>query len=225
LKKIQIIFSLLVLFCITETKAQKVQPTWSISTDFGALRSQKEQQRFWTVGHTIKGEMHITKRTGPYAWVSYFFNGKFKNSLTAEAKSPSTSPQSFAFRNDAKMKLKEFSIGWKHYLKGSCDNYKTWNLYGMAGFGIIGGNIENTFNTPVDTALYNSPVLVGKSRFKRLTVDLGLGWEVPVTSDIFLYNDWKVWIPTSDYPSAYILSNRYIPLIASVHVGIRVYFE
>jgi hypothetical protein len=52
-----------------------------------------------------------------------------------------------------------------------------------------------------------------------------MGWEVPLTGEIFLYNDLKVWIPSSDYPTAYILTNRYAPLIASVHVGVRVYFE
>jgi hypothetical protein len=123
------------------------------------------------------------------------------------------------------MSLKEFSIGWKHYFKGDCNITKSWSLYGIAGFGIIGGKIKNTFQANIDTSLYATPVLNGESRFKRLTADLGMGWEAPVTGEIFLYNELKVWIPTSDYPSKYLLNNSYVPLIASFHIGVRVYFE
>ena len=201
------------------------QTTWSIGTDFSAIRNFKKDQQFWNVGHTVRSEVHLTKRDGAYAWVSYFIPGKFKNDLVAEAKSPATAPQTIAFRNKANMSLKEFSIGWKHYFKGDCGIDKKWNLYGLAGFGIIGGKIKNTFQTTIDTSLYNTPILNGESRFKRLTADLGMGWEAPLTGDIILYNELKVWIPTSDYPNKYLLNNRYVPLIASFHFGIRVYFE
>lgn len=177
------------------------------------------------MGHTIRGEAHLTKRDGPYAWVSYFIAAKFNNDLAAEAKSVTTSPQTIRFRNKANMSLKEFSIGWKHYFRGDCSITKPWSLYGIAGFGIIGGRIKNTFPANIDTSLYATPVLNGESRFKRLTADLGMGWEVPVTGEIILYNELKVWIPTSDYPSKYLLNNSYVPLIASFHFGIRVYFE
>jgi hypothetical protein len=222
LLKSSIVISSVLLFLFHYVSAQS---TWSLSTDFGALRSLKENQQFWTMGHTIKGEMHVTKKSGPYAWVSYFFRSQFKNNLLAEAKSSATTPSSFSFRNNARMSITEFSLGWKHYLKGSCDNFKTWNLYTTAGFGLIGGKVLNSFDSPVDTSLYKTPLLSGEASFKRLAVDLGLGWELPVTGEIFLYNDWKAWIPASDYPSPYLLSNRYAPLIVSFHMGIRVYFD
>ena len=198
---------------------------WSITTDFSAIRNFKTDQQFWSVGHAIRGEAHFTKRDGPYASVSYFIPGKFNNDLAAEAKLSSTMPQTIAFRNKANMNVKQFSIGWKHYFKGACNIDKSWGLYGMAGFGIIGGKVKNNFQTTIDTSLYNTPILNGESRFKRLTIEIGGGWEVPVTSDLFLYNELKVWIPSSDYPSKYLVNNGYIPLIASFHFGIRVYFE
>jgi hypothetical protein len=201
------------------------QTTWSIATDLNAIRSFKTDQRYWSAGLTIRGEAHITKKDGPYAWVSYFIPGKFRNNLLAEAKSTATIPQTIAFRNQANMSIKEFSIGWKHYFKGDAYKEGTWNLYGMAGFGIIGGKIKNIFQTVIDSSLYDTPIINGESRFKRLTIDLGAGWETLVSGDLYLYNELKLWIPTTDYPNKYLLANNYTPLIASFHIGIRVYFE
>ena len=123
------------------------------------------------------------------------------------------------------MSIKQVDIGWKHYFKGDCNKERSWSLYGLAGFGIIGGKVKNEFQANIDTSLYNAPILNGESRFKRLTLDVGAGWETLLSGDIFIYSELKVWIPTSDYPSKYLLSNRYVPLIASVHFGIRIYFE
>ena len=201
------------------------QTTWSVTTDFSAIRNFKSQQQFWSVGHTIRGELHLTKRDGPYAWVSYFIPGKFNNNLVAEAKSSTTTPQTIAYRNKANINVKQISIGWKHYFKGKCDNERSWNFYGMAGFGVVGGKVKNDFLTAIDTSLYHTPILNGESRFKRLTIDLGAGWEAPVTGDLMFYNELKVWIPSSDYPSKYLLNNGYVPLIASFHLGIRFYFD
>jgi len=137
------------------------QTTFSIATDISAVRNQKTNQQFWTAGNTIKGEIHLTKKDGPYMWVSYIIAGKFKNRLSAEAISPSTSPQSIAFINTAKMNLKQVSIGWKHYFKGGSNTDDNWSLYGMAGFGIIGGRVNNSFQTTIDTSLYAVPVING----------------------------------------------------------------
>lgn len=219
--------NILIVFIATSLFTARLysQTTWSIATDFSAIRSFKTNQQFWGIGHTLRGEAHLTKRDGPYAWVSYFFRAKFKNDLFAQAKSSSTLPQTIAFHNKANMSIKQFSIGWKHYFKGSCDIEKSWNLYGMAGFGVIGGKVKNTFQTTIDTAFYNTPILSGESRFKRLTIDLAGGWETPVSGDIIFYNEVKVWIPTSDYPSKYLVANGYAPLIASFHIGVRIYFD
>lgn len=201
------------------------QTTFSIATDLSAVRNQKTNQQFWTAGNTIKCEIHLTKKDGPYAWVSYIIPAKFKNSLSADAKSPATSPQSIAFVNKAKMNIKQVSIGWKHYFKGGSNTDVNWSLYGMAGFGIIGGNVSNNFQTAIDTSVYTVPVINGTSRFKRLTADLGLGWEFPISGDLIIYNDLTVWVPASDYPSKYLVANDKAPMILSFHFGLRIFFD
>ena len=220
-KKFIILFFLLVLSVINVN----AQITWSLATDFSLIRSQKETQRFWIAGHTIKADMHITPKSGPYVLVSYFLNAKFHNDLTADAKSSTTTPQSISFRNNSKLDLNHLSIGWKHYIMGQCNKEEGWSLYGTAGFGVSGGRIENTFAPAVDTALYQVPLLYGSSRFKRLTFDAGLGWDFQISGDIYLYNEFNVSIPTSDYPTKYLVSNGYVPLLFSVNVGLRVYFD
>ena len=201
------------------------QTAFSIATDLSAVRNQKANQQFWTAGNTIKGEIHLTKKHGPYMWVSYIIAGKFKNRLSAEAISPSTSPQSLAFTNKAKMNLKQVSIGWKHYFKGGSNTDDSWSFYGLAGFGIIGGSVSNSFQTAIDTSLYTVPVINGSSRFKRLTADLGLGWEIPISGDLIIYNELTAWVPASDYPSKYLVANNKAPMIVSFHLGLRIYFD
>jgi hypothetical protein len=205
--------------------AASSQNTFSIATDLSAVRNQKTNQHFWTAGHTIRGEIHLTKKDGPYAWISYIVPGKFKNSLSAAAKSTTTSPQSIAFVNKAKMNIKQVSIGWKHYFKGGSNTDDNWSLYGMAGFGVIGGHVSNSFQALIDTSLYTTPVINGASRFKRLTADLGAGWEFPISGELILYNELTVWIPASDYPSKYLVANDKAPMIAAFHFGLRIFFD
>ena len=143
----------------------------------------------------------------------------------ASAKLPATSPQQINYVNKAEMRFKQFSLGWKHYLKGAFNSEDKWNLYGYAGFGLMLGRVVNNHSLTIDTSLYNVPVRSGKANFKRLTVDLGLGWEVPLSSDIFFYNEARVWIPTTDYPSNYLLVNKNAPLVASLNFGIRILFD
>ena len=201
------------------------QSTFSISTDLSLVRNQKKTQQFWTAGNTIKFEVHLTKKDGPYAWVSYIIPAKFKNNLSAIAKSSTTTPQSIAFVNRAKMEFKQVSFGWKHYFKGGSTTDDKWSLYGMAGFGIMGGNVSNNFLTAIDTSLYKAPLINGASRFKRLTADLVLGWEFPISGELVLYNDVSVWVPASDYPSKYLLANAKSPMIVGLHFGLRIYFD
>jgi hypothetical protein len=160
-----------------------------------------------------------------YAWLSYYSNGKFHNDLIATAKSSTTNPQQISFVNNALMRYKHISIGWKHYLKGAFDNEGSWNLYGYAGFGLMLGRIQNSYSSIIDTANYSVPVNSGKSNFKRLTADLGLGWEIMLGGDIYFYNEARAEIPTSDYPSPYLFLNRNAPLMASVNAGIRIVFN
>ena len=201
------------------------QPKLSISNDLGLQHSFKKEQRYWAGGHTIHLHLHFTPKEGAYSWISYYSVGKFSNDIMASAKLPATSPQQINYVNKAEMRFKQFSLGWKHYLKGAFNSEDKWNLYGYAGFGLMLGRVLNNHSLTIDTSLYNVPVRSGKANFKRLTLDLGLGWEVPLSSDIFFYNEARVWIPTTDYPSNYLLVNKNAPLVASLNFGIRILFD
>jgi len=213
----------LFLICLAVSSfAQPIQ--FSIATDLGLQRSFKKGQQYWAGGHTAQAQFHFTPKDGAYAWVSYYTNGKFSNNVTATAKSAVTVPQQITYVNYAVMRFKQFSIGWKKYLKGAYNIEEGWNIYGYAGFGLLLGRIENTHSVSIDTAVYQVPVRTGKANFKRLTLDLGLGWEVPLGADVFLYAEGRAWIPTTDYPSKYIFVNDNAPLAGMVNVGIRILF-
>ena len=198
---------------------------WSIATDLNLQHNFKKEQRFWAAGHTVQFQFHYTKHDGAYAGVSYHSVGNFTNHVTATAKSPFTIPSAINYTNEAKMRFKQISVGWKHYLKGWAGDEDNWNLYGCAGFGLLLGRVQNVHSTHIDTFLYHVPVLNGISNFKRLTLDLCLGWETNLGGAIFFYNEVKCWIPTTDYPSPYIFVNRDAPLVASIHFGIRILFD
>ncbi len=115
-------------------------------------------------------------------------------------------------------------MGWKHYLKGAYNAEEGWNLYGYAGFGLMFGVAENTHSINIDSASYVIPVLQGKDKFKRLTFDLGLGYEIPLGGDIYLYMEGRTLIPTTDYPSRYLFINENAPWFGSVNGGLRILF-
>lgn len=200
------------------------QTRFSIATDLVLQRNFKKGQQFWGGGHTVQTQFHFTPKDGAYALVSYYTNGKFSNNVTATAKSPVTLPQQVNYVNNAVMRFKQVSIGWKKYLKGTFDIEEGWNLYGYAGFGLILGRVENTHSVAIDTSVYQVPVRSGKANFKRLTLDLGLGWEAPLGSEVFLYAEGRVWIPTTDYPSKFIFVNDNAPLVGMISAGIRILF-
>jgi hypothetical protein len=197
---------------------------FSLATDLGIQRNFKPEQQFWAFGQTVHLHFHLTRRDGIYTWFAYFSNGKFHNDLAATAKSPSTAPATIPFINNASMRIKSFSVGWKKYLKGSFDAEKKWNLYAFAGFGLVPGRVINTQNVSIDTANYTTPVLNGRANFKRLTLDLGLGVEFPVGGDFFLYTEVKTLIPASDYPSKYIFINNNAPFTGMLSGGLRLLF-
>jgi len=216
--------SLLVL-CISYQPAFS-QVRVSVATDISAQRSLKEDQRFWALGQNIVFDWHFSSKGTAYGLISYYSVGKFKNSLTATAKSPTTSPQEIGFTNDAEVRFHQISIGWKQYLVGKFDAEIKWNLYTITGFGLLFGKANNSFSMVIDTSLYNPPAypVSGKGHFKRLTFDLGLGWEIPVSAAAFVYSEGKIWIPTTDYPSKYLLVNDNAPLVAILSVGLRILF-
>jgi hypothetical protein len=198
----------------------------SIATDLSVQRSFKKDQRFWALGQDIVIDWHFTPKGGAYGSICYYSNGKFDNPLTAPAKSPSTLPQQIFFTNYAKLRLEQISIGWKHYFVGTSDAEKQWNLYGLSGFGLIFGKVVNAYSVAVDTSLYDAPAqpINGKGHFKRLTFDLGLGWEIPLAGEVYLYSEGRVWIPTTEYPSKYLFANNNAPFAAMVTGGLRVLF-
>jgi hypothetical protein len=218
LKRNQIILFFCFLVCHA---AFSQQPRFSLATDGSILRSFKKGQRYWSFGQTVNFNFHFTAKDGAYAWISYYSDGKFRNELTASAKQSTTTPQQINYHNDAHLRFKHISIGWKKYLKGTFDAEKSWSLYGYAGFGLMMGRIENTQSVPVDSSLYTVPVLSGKANFKRLTFDLGLGCEFPIGADVYLYFETRTLVPTTDYPSHYLFINRKAPLTAALNAGIR----
>ena len=198
----------------------------SVATDISIQRSFKKSQRFWTFGQTVVIDWHATPKDGPYALVCYYSNGNFKNQLSAVAKSPTTTPREIFFANSAQVRLEQISLGWTHYFVGSSDAEKNWSLYGTAGFGLIFGRATNTFSIAVDTSLYTPPAqpIAGSGHFKRLTLDLALGWEIPLGGDLFFYSQAKAWIPTTEYPSKYLFVNNNSPFVAMVNAGLRILF-
>ncbi|HEY6062328.1 MAG TPA: hypothetical protein VIV35_01895, partial [Chitinophagaceae bacterium] len=186
-------------FLICFSVACFAQTQFSIATDLGLQRSFKKGQQYWAGGHTVQVQFHFTPKEGAYMWASYYTNGKFSNQVTATAKSSVTVPQQNNYVNNAVMRFKQISIGWKKYLKGTFNMEEGWNIYAYAGFGLILGRVVNTHSVYIDTVVYQVPVRMGKANFKRLTADLGLGWEVPLGADIFFYAEGRAWIPTTDY--------------------------
>jgi hypothetical protein len=185
----------------------------------------KKEQRYWAVGQTVHAHFHFTKKEGAYAWIAYYSIGKFENNLSATAKSTGTTPQQINYVNNAEMRFKHFSVGWKHYFKGDPEIEENWSLYGYGGFGLLLGRVINRHSTNVDTSMYNLPVLRGEANFKRLTLDIGLGWETPIGGTTYFYNEFRLWIPTTDYPSNHIFVNRRAPLVASLNFGLRILFD
>ena len=201
------------------------QPTnFSISTNLEGQYNLRDGQHFGAFGHAVKAHFHFSPRDGIYISGSYYSNGKFSNNIIAQARSSTTTPQQIAVRNNSLMRLKQLSIGWQRYLKGSFQAEGGWNLYGFAGFGIMPGKIENTFSRSIDTTAYSLPVKPGEGKFKRLTFDIGTGIEVPIGGDFFLYSEGKLWIPASDYPTKFLLVNENAPLLIMLGVGVRILF-
>lgn len=201
------------------------QIRFSISPDISLMRNFSPGQKFWALGETVQGNVHFSSKETMYAWVTYYTPGKFKNNFTADAKSAAASPLTIPFRSTSKWRNNEFSIGWKHFIRGTCDQEDAVNIYGMAGFGLMFTKVENIFSPSVDTSQYTAPLLPGTSKFYRLTFDLGVGAEYPLGADFFIYSDLRTWIPTSDYPSKYLFSNKNVPLPFMISAGLRILFD
>jgi len=202
------------------------QARFSLASDVSLLRNFDGQQKFTAVGQTIIPQWHFDKKNTLYLWFSYHSNGKYRSTLTATAKSPSTIPQSFNFTNNSEMRLRQFSAGLKRYFIGDYEKSSDFNLYGMAGFGLIFGNASNNFSTAVDTALntVQNGVVQGSGDFKRLTFDITGGAEFPVAFEIYIYTEIRLYIPTTSYPNNYLLKNSSAPFVGTINLGLRIPF-
>jgi hypothetical protein len=203
------------------------QPVFSIGTDVSLLRNMSPDQHFFAIGQTVKGEIHFTKKESGYAWISYYTNGNLRNRATATANDSTTQPAVMNYTVYSRLRYRQISLGWKHYFKGGYDAEMTWNLYGLAGFGLLLGRAVNSYSQPIDTVKYSSPLhpTSGTGDFKRLTFDIGLGTEIPLGSTIYLYTELRSWLPTSDYPSTYLINNNHLPLTLLLNGGIRVLID
>jgi len=200
---------------------------FSISTDASLLRNLNRRQKFWAFGQTVHLNFPLSEKDAVYAWISYYTPGKFKNNFVAVAKDPLFSPQQVSYTAYSALRYRQLSIGWKHYFTGAYNEELDWSIYGLAGFGMLIGKATNTYDRPVDTASYQvqSPA-EGSGNFKRLTFDVGLGVDFPVSTGVFLYTELRTWIPTTRYPSTYLYKDNYhIPALAIVNLGIRLLIE
>jgi hypothetical protein len=217
-------FTILCFFSLFAVPVFAQFPRFSFSTDVGALRSFREDQRYWVVSHMTHLTFNFNPRDALSLWIGYTSDGKFHNDLVAGAKSSTTVPQQISYRNNAELRFKHFSMGWKRWIKGNFVLEEGVNIYGYGGFGLMMGRIFNSHDPFIDTILYNVEVSSGGDNFKRLTFDIGVGLETPIGNDLFLYGDGRVLIPTTDYPSKYLFVNNNAPFVAMLSLGVRIIF-
>jgi len=202
----------------------RAQIRLSVAADVSLMRNFSPKQKFWALGETVQFNFHFSAKESGYAWITYYTPGKFRNNFIAAAKSSTTFPSTIPFKASAKWRSNEISLGWKHYFKGSFDAESDYHLYSIAGFGLMFTKVENNFAPDIDTSQYTTPTLAGNSEFYRLTIDLGGGVEFPIGGNFFIYGDARTWIPTSDYPSPYLHSNKNVPLPFMISGGLRILF-
>ena len=217
----------LIFFFLLSNSCLFAQIKFSAATDVSILHNFDPQQKFTVIGQTVLPQWHLDKKNTVYAWLLYHANGKYENTLIATAKAPGTQPQTISFTNQSTMRLRQISFGFKRYLVGSFDHLEKFNLYVAGGFGVMYGHASNTFSTNIDTALYTVQYNVahGSGDFKRLTFDITGGAEFPVSYEIFIYSEIRMYIPTTDYPSSYLMNNSHAPFLGSINLGIRIIFN
>ena len=215
----------LILLIITTANA-RAQPKVSFATDVSVMANFSPKQQFFAIGQTIQFNFHFTPKTSFYSWFIYYSPGKFENDCKAIAKSPSITPPEINYEVKGTWNMREFSLGWKPYLKGRFDAEYDWNLYGLVGLGFMYIRAENSLKQPVDTSLYTIAATpeIGKGTINRLTVDLGLGVEIPLGGDFFAYGDLRTALPASSYASPYLHSTKNVPMSVMLNVGLRILF-
>ncbi len=216
--------TILALLIFLGKSALSQYPSFSIATDLGLIHNFPKGQRFIAMNHTVITDFHLSEKEGLQVSFGYCTAGKYGNLVDATALDLSTVPQQIQYSNRGKMRIRLLSVGWKHYLKGNPTTEKGWNLYSKAGFGLLMGWVDNAHNRVIDTALYHVPVRTGNANFKRLTLDLALGWEKCLGADFYFYTEGRVSVPSSDYPSKFLLVNDNAPFTALICGGLRILF-
>jgi len=219
LKKILSFF----LFVLLVQGKGHAQLRYSIATHFSLLRNFSPDQQFWAFGQCVEGNFHFTKKTTAYAWINYHSDGRFTNDFTATAKSPLTTPSQVSYTVEGTWGLRHVSLGIKHYFKGEFNAEEGYNLYGLAGLGLSFAKAKNRLVSPLDASMYHLAPMpaLGEDEFKRLTLDVGLGMELPVASGYFVYSDVRTSLPISDYPSPMLHHTRHVPMPVMLVVGLR----
>ena len=215
----------LVVLITGSTVASAQKTLFSVATDLALQRNFKKEQRYWSAGQTVYSNFHLNPKDAVYASFAYFTEGEFNNSVTATAKSALTTPQQINYTNTSKMRIKQISLGYRKYFKGRFDAEEGWNLYGSAGLGLMLGRVENRHSNVIDTNTYLVPVRSGKANFKRLTLDLALGYEYPLGASFYIYVEGRALVPTTDYPSKHIFVNKNAPLVGIASAGLRILFD
>lgn len=202
------------------------QEGFSIATDFSLLRSISKNQGFFAIGQTIQANAHFTNKESLYGWLSYYTNGRFKNTLTAIAKDPTTTPRNINYTSSSKLSYQQVSIGYKHFFVGGAESESAYTIYGLAGFGLVAGKIENTWDKTIDSAnyIFELRAIEGSATFKRLTFDIGLGSEARLATSVYLYADLRTWLPASNFPSPYLFNNS-LPRVIIASTGLRILFN
>lgn len=184
-----------------------------------------KDQQFFAVGQTLLGNYHFTPKHSFYGWFMYYLPGKFSNEFIAQAKDPATVPQQQNYKVNASWSYREISLGYKYYFKGEAAAARGYNIYGMAGLGLMFAKSSNS--TLLDTALYvpHTRPLIGEKSFARLNLDLGAGAEFPVAYNLYIYSDLRTWVNTSSYPVEVFHSDEHATFMLSLHVGMRILFN
>ena len=213
---------LAVAFLVSFSVSAQVQ--FSLATGLSGLRNLSPQQKFWAIGQTLQVNAHFSSKQSAYAWLDYYTEGKFKNNFTATAKSSLTNPQQQQYTATGRLTFRQVSLGLKHYFRGAFNAETDYNIYGLTGFGLLFAHVSNTNSTSVDTSLYNAPLLPGEGNFRKLTFDLGIGGEVPIGGNFFLFVDGRTWLPASSKTVPYLHNQKNVPLPVMLSAGMRILF-
>ncbi len=200
------------------------QVEFSLATGLSGLRNFSPQQKFWAIGQTVQTNFHFSPKQSAYAWLDYYTEGNYKNNFTAVATSAFTLPQQVPYTVTGRLTYRQLSLGWKHYFRGAYNADTHFNIYGFAGFGLLFAKVSSNFSQAIDTSLYQVDVVEGENRLRKLTFDLGIGSELPLGGNFFVFADARTWLPASSQTSPYLHNQKNVPLPLMLSAGLRVLF-